>query len=453
MSQASTRTITNIIKKGYQYVTADIDRALLILLVFSLPFERIPSFEILQASIRPSVIVGIIVILRVLYLAVSRRIKLSFNVQEKIILIFLVWLALLIPEAINITRAVSVVLFNVFTIVTAIAVSVIFDKKYIKAILYALLISATLVSAFAIYQYLGNLYGLPDSLTGIRDMYSWQVFGFPRVNATALEPLYFASYLLLPFSAATCLYINTEQKLLSHKPALVLLFLFSFIIFLTVSRSAVFGLVAALVFVAIVHLKGGLSNYKRILAVILVVLLAGGCSQMVVNYLNKPPTNPLGTFNNDEVGTDAYFTHLRDLSLADNDSRSIARQRAVLLLNENKSAYIVGIGPGQFGPYTQNNTPDEGKWMIVNNLTLEVLVESGAVGLILVLAFLIILISRGVRLAMSDKVTSEGVLAIIISMYLVSQAIQYQGFSTLYVIYIWVPIGLLLGVIKIKPRV
>ena len=73
----------------YSYIRADINRALILLLVFTLPFERIPSVEVLGASIRPSVLVGIAIILRTLYLIIRKKLRPGLNFQEKLLIAFL----------------------------------------------------------------------------------------------------------------------------------------------------------------------------------------------------------------------------------------------------------------------------------------------------------------------------------------------------------------------------
>lgn len=451
MSQPRTKSITSMIKKSYQYITADIDRALLILLTFALPFERIPSFEVFDATIRPSVIIGLVLIVRVAYLLATKKARFSFGFPEKLIIAFMAWLALLVPESININRGVSVLLFNSFTIVLALSVSLLFNKKYIKPIIYSLFLSALGVCLFGLFQYLGNLYGLPNSITGIRQMYSWQVFGFPRIHSMALEPLYFASYLLLPFCAAFCLALDSKQKIISQKLAGSLLFLFSFIIFMTVSRGALYAMAGALLIGSALFAKLKLTSLRQILSSCAVILVGIGLGLLAMNFMSKIPTDTASTIKSGQKGTSAYFEHAKNTSLDDNDGRAMSRQKAIDIVSTEQAVLLLGVGPGQFGPVVQSNIPKGGKWTIVNNLPLELLVETGLVGLLLVVVFIATMIFKGLQLGLSKPSNQTSLFAAIISLYLISQAIQYQSYSTLYVIYIWFPIGLLLGVVKIKP--
>ena len=174
------------INKVTKYIRSDINRALIVALIFSLPFDRIPSFELAGISIRLSMLLGLIIIARTSYLLLTRNIKLSLNTQEKVILAFLFWIAIIIPESINITRAINIVIFSSFTILLGLSVAIIFKKSYIKPIIYSLFASALMAVAFAAYQYTGDIFGLPIAFTGLRDRYTWGVFGFPRVQAFSL---------------------------------------------------------------------------------------------------------------------------------------------------------------------------------------------------------------------------------------------------------------------------
>ena len=102
---------------------------------------------------------------------------------------------------------------------------------------------------------------------------------------------------------------------------------------------------------------------------------------------------------------------------------------------------------GQFGPYASINPSYEPKdgWKIVNNLTLEVLAEAGMLGLIaLALAFAILIVRsiRAIRRARSPnpRALLVGGLAAVIGIL-----VQYQTFSILYIMHVWVAVGLLVA--------
>jgi hypothetical protein len=434
------------INKVTKYIRSDINRALIVALIFSLPFDRIPSFELAGISIRLSMLIGLIIIARTSYLLLTRNIKLSLNTQEKVILAFLFWIAIIIPESINITRAINIVIFSSFTILLGLSVAIIFDKSYIKPIIYSLFASALMAVAFAAYQYIGDIFGLPIAFTGLRDRYTWGVFGFPRVQAFSLEPLYLASYMLIPFSVALALTLYSKQKVIGSKLSSLLVFLFSLTIFMTVSRGGIYGMVIATILGLSAAMIFRLTNLKRIGLIVSALVLSFIASLLIINYLNKPPS----ILTKGAKGTTAYVEQIKNTGISDDgDERATARSRAVSLIRQNRLALAVGIGPGQYGPYIQNNKPTENGWTIINNLTLELILETGLIGLGLVCVYFALIFYKGLRIAMDSRDIGLSVLAAGICIYLISQAIQYQTFSTLYVVHIWVIAGLLMGIIRV----
>lgn len=429
------------IKKLYLNIKKDPDKFLLVLLVFALPFERFPSAEVLGVSVRTSVLVAAIIILRAIFLLITKRVKLNLALQEKILVFFVIWIVLLIPEAINLKRAFSVVVFNVFTILTALSVSVIFKKTYIKALLTSLFVSAVIVSVFGLLQYPADLFGLSPKLTGLLERYRTPVFGFPRIQALSLEPLYFASYLTLPIAAAISLLLLDAKKMFSPKLLWWLLLLFSTALALTLSRGGVLALVVVLVGILLASLLLKRFSIKKFGKVIAAIIIAFVIAYLTVNFVNES-TVKLGWGKDQKGGT--YATQIQNTGLdGGGDERATSRKRALLILSDNKSAWVVGVGPGQFGPYIQNNIPkeDDGGWLIVNNLTLELLVETGAVGLLAVVAFFVVLGYKLWIKTSKTKNNEEIVFMVIILAFLLAEAAQYQTFSTLYIVQIWTVAG------------
>lgn len=441
------------LKNFYNNFKSDPDKYLLVLLVFLLPFERIPSVDIASVSVRPSLVLAGIIIVRAVYLLSRKRIKLQLLTPQKILIIFLVWLVLLIPEAINIKRSIAVVVFNGFTIATAFSVGLLFKKQYIKPLLTSLFASAIFVCVIGLLQYPADLLGVAAKYTGLLERYRTEVFGFPRIQSTALEPLYFASYLMLPISAALVLLLRKTQNIYKKTKWLWgLLLLFSFTVFMTVSRGGAFGLIAAFVFAVIVLGWLQLTSWKKI-GLTLVVLVAGFVLTFAtISVLNKT-TLKLGLDKGKNTGGQ-FTSHLQDTGTESNgDERSVSRQKAINILKMNHIAVVIGIGPGQYGPYIQNNVPmPEGGWQIVNNLTLELLVETGVVGLCTILAFFTVLAWKLLVVHKNTKDKNVQVFALIIVTFLVAEAVQYQSFSTLYIMQIWVATGLGLGLLVFLPK-
>lgn len=309
------------------------------------------------------------------------------------------------------------------------------------------MVSASVVVAFGFYQYVANLAGLPEWVTGLRDRYSWQQFGFPRIQSTALEPLYLISYLLIPLAfGITFFLVGRPKNTRTSKKLIILLFGMIATVFLSVSRGGILAFAVLVVYLGICVAGLKLTSLRRIGGLFSIV--AGGflIAIVLINYLNKPPQNPLLTHG--KKGTSAYTQQLQTTGLeGGGDERAQTRNEAITILKSSNRTVVVGLGPGQFGPRVQNNQKGGG-WFIVNNLTLELLVEYGFIGALLFAGFVISLFVAAFKSLRSSKNANQKLAAIALSGYLIATAIQYQTFSTLYIMHIWVTIGLFMALTK-----
>ena len=423
---------------------SDISLLIMGLLILSLPFERIPSFDVFGITIRASLIMGALVIMRAAYLLIKKEISFKKSLPAVLLAVFVLWIVLLIPESINFKRAIQVVIYDIFVIMLAVSVSLLYKKEYLKYLISLLFAVTLLISAFAFYQFIGDIIGIPYAYTGLAERYTSGLFGFPRVQAASLEPLYFGSYMLIPTMISMVLLITNNSDITKRKNLYILLFIFTTIIFITVARGAIYGLVLGVLSVCFIAAVKKLSNFKIIGLALATILLGFIASLIIINYGSRIPLDVSKTFG--KKGASAFTQQLTRTTLNDSDERAIARSQAIDLLKNNKSSFVVGLGPGQFGPYIQNNKISQDGWAIVNNLTLELLVETGAIGLGLILAFFIVIVAGGYQSINTKSDLSSAVIIGSIG-YLASQAVQYQGFSTLYVVHIWVVAGLMIGIV------
>lgn len=145
--------------------------------------------------------------------------------------------------------------------------------------------------------------------------------------------------------------------------------------------------------------------------------------------------------NNYSKGLGTLTGHLKTIRPWSNDedakdqnslnSRDVARKQALELVKESKSNLIFGVGAGQYG---MNLNPAQGEDATSNFVLLDVWAEYGLLGMALLLAFGILLVSK-VGLHNS---TSVG-----LTLYLVGFAIQSITFGELAILHLWVALGLL----------
>lgn len=435
------------INKIVKYIKSDIDRFLLVCLSFSLPFERIPSFELLGVSVRLSLIFSFLIISRALYQLLVKKTRLILSSQDKLLLAFMIWIILIIPVSINLSRALTVVLFTIFVILTAFSISIIFKKEYFKHIAISLFAATVFVVLFGAFQYLGDIFNLPGSITGLRERYSWAVFGFPRIQAFSLEPLYMAAFLLLPYSIAVVMFL-TKDKICKISIQILIIALASFAIFMSVSRGGIYAMLFASLFISFYLIATKKSSSILALKLLGIIACSFLVSLIIINYFNKTPS----AFTKGKKGGSAFVDQVKNTSIGEGDERSQSRALAINILNENKSSYLVGIGPGQFGPYAQDNLVSDNGWTIVNNMPIEILLETGSVGVALLILFFISIILKTNKILINAKDKITFLIVLSIWTYLAAQAIQVQTYSTLYILYLWLPVGIILALLRNRPN-
>ena len=430
------KSITNF----YTKLKIDPDKYLIGLLAFLLPFERIPSFHAAGVTVRLSLFVGAVIIVRAIWLVIRKDRTFSLRGPVLPIVLFLLWIFILIPGSINHLRAAQVFIFTSFVALVAVAISITYKKDYLGAILKALFVGAFLTSLFGIFQYFGDLYGLPQTITGLATRYKWNLFGYARPQSTALEPLYFASYLLLPIALAAALLLFS--KLRQYKILWIALFVYSLVLFLTVSRGGLLGYIGMAIAMIIVYATLPKVRSGKIWQTLGVVVVAYLCSLLIIGIFHKPVQNT----QSQTTGSTSYVSHVTDFN-ENSDSRAISRDTAIGLI---KKSPIIGFGPGQYGPQINNNQQAYFGWPIVNNEPLEILAETGIVGFVFLLSFFVSLVYFGVKYLQTKKWNTGQVITIGLLGYIFAEAIQYQTFSTLYIIQLWFAIGLLMAVVGIQ---
>ena len=195
-----------MVSKLIKNIRRDPALTLLCLLAFSLPFDHVPSFPVYGLTVKLSALASVALVLFSL-----KKLQPSKLIGQKsvyFLALWLIWVILGLALTTNLKYAIKVVVPLTVFVLMAISVSVLWKEKYQKPVVTWLIIGAITACLFGIYQFIGNRLGVPNSLTGIRIEYSWERFGFPRMQSVALEPLYFSAYLLLPISLLGSLFLK-----------------------------------------------------------------------------------------------------------------------------------------------------------------------------------------------------------------------------------------------------
>jgi O-antigen ligase len=216
--------------------------------------------------------------------------------------------------------------------------------------------------------------------------------------------------------------------------------LYVYILSLTLSRGAMWGCLAGILGVSVLLVRQ--TSWKRVGLLVgvlaLGVLAAVGSIYAVTQEKGHGGTQAVATYTKQSTTLQA------STGSADSD-RVTNRKLAVAAFRERP---WLGFGLGNFGTYAKNARPDlYGKTsgeVTVNNEYYEVLAETGLLGLLTLVAAMAALLWRvwqTFQMRSMDERIWMGALVAILGAF----AVQYYAFSTLYIMHIWVAIGLLLG--------
>lgn len=407
-----------------------------LLIVFFLPFERVPTIEMGGINIKINTVLGLITLFAwiLALIANPKKWKVEPNALAIPLSLFAAALIASLTGAVNLPRALAVLIFILFTMaLSVLTVNMVNSKEALRKTIIVLFVSALVAGAFGLFQFGGDIVGLPQSITLLKEGYTKAIFGFPRIQAFSMEPLYFANYLLIPICIGIALIFNRAEPMKRwFFISIVLLLLINFI--LTVSRGGYLGLIASLVVLGIFMFKK-IFTWRNVLIGVFAIGIVGYGVAFALSKGNYQATNE-------------FIGHVMVTDFKNSESvqgRLLTYRRAY---NAYKWYPVFGIGIGNYGPFAKFYppvAPPKG-WDIVNNQYIELLAETGLVGTI---AYGILLIAITARTFIALKYASDLLLrSVLIGAFaaLVGILVQYNFMSTLYIIHIWVLIGLLIAV-------
>ena len=439
---------------------------LLVLLLFlSMPFERIPSILTPIGPVRLNMFLTVTISCLLVILIIKKDeelAKIKLNLESKILLIFIGLSNLSFYRVENYNRFVSAYSATLICIFGAIFVGNFLDKPF-EAFVSQLKIWIFILF-FGLYQYLGDMSGLPTNLTGMKDLFQKHVFGTTRVIATFNEPSYLANALFLIIFAFLFLSFSNIKifdksrfrilRYLTHDYyrltclALVSLALVLFI--LTIAKSAWVILPVVLIFagIAIVHKNLAKNILPYLLPFCLIILI--GFSYLLLS--NNPVVG----------GVVASVIETFEGNSATAFERKTYLDSANYYIPDN---ILLGVGSGQFGtvasqliineltPYQSLffNAPqslDNTEKIIVFNVYSEVILEYGLIASIVLFGlFAFVLIKNFVlffetcTIGLLDKIN---LMRLTFGLYFIASLCQWYFISPIYVNPIWIGFGFLI---------
>jgi len=245
-------------------------------------------------NVRPSQIILLLAIAAALRWLAQAPEKTPFRWPEWLWLAaFLGFNVLSLLNAENLPRSLIVLGFTVFTASLAVILplSLRAPEDFSRA-RRVILLSAAAVGLFGLWQFAGDMLGAPTALTGLRPQYAKAILGFTRVQSTALEPLYFADYLLLPIGLALSWIVGGAKKY--RGPLLALLGLLFVNLVLTSSRGGYAGFIALCSALAWMH-RRRLRELKKFLPLVLAAAALVIVTIAAIGRFNVTTPDPLSS--------------------------------------------------------------------------------------------------------------------------------------------------------------
>jgi O-antigen ligase len=404
-----------------------------LLVIFLLPLERIGSIMISGVNIRISQILVVLIFLAYLFYSFYKKelkIKISYPLVFYIIFLAVGLLSLCFAK--DMWRGIVILAFLSFMILAPYVVIIsLSTRRRLKIALYVLLASSFIFSIFGLFQFGGDMIGLSPSITGLASRYTKEVLGFPRIQSTFIEPLYFANYLLIPLLLSFFFILKRIDP--KKNIYFVIFFLVSLIaMILTISKGALLALAIIVFVILIFQIRSVFSkkNLPYLLSILLFVSLVGG---IVYSSLSAKPD------------IEKYYKKAYDIVMGASISE---RQDAYVVAWEAFDKHpVIGIGVGNFGPYFSGypiNPPEFG-WPITNNQYLEILSETGIVGFSTFMLFILSIFYYSVKAFRNTEDDFFKTVLLALNLAFLGVLIQYMTFSTLYIMHIWILIGLILA--------
>lgn len=401
--------------------------------IFFLPLERIGSIAFGGMNIRISQLLIIFIFtLHFFYLFYKKKFIINFPVPLVYYVLFLCVCLFSILVAHDRMRSLVITIFLSFMMVVPyITVFVVDTREKLKKIIEIFLTSAIFFSLFGLFQFAGDMVGVPNSMTGLSERYDKMVLGFPRIQSTFIEPLYFANYLMIPLMIALFFLLKRIENKKSFKYVILFLFFLGTSI-LTISKGAIASLVIVIGLIFLFQVRS-IFNRRNIGYLVGIIAFVSIVLFGVYSALRTT------------VDFDKDYKKVYDILTGGSiTERQEAYDVAIEAFNHSK---LFGIGVGNFGPYFSGyptSAPDYG-WAIANNEYLEILAELGLSGFIVFLLFALSIFYYSFKAYKNSADIYLRTVLLALNFALLGILIQYLTFSTLYIMHIWILIGLILA--------
>ena len=437
-------------------------------LVFSLPLERIPSFEVAGFTLKLSLFFGLALLLSLIRDVFNK--KIALNLKNYVLgskwlflplgILLYSLIGILWVENVsywlkaNVALGFSIAVFYAsFLVFANLAEDKMCRERLLSLTLRTVMLSAGLILAFGFFQWFGDLAGLGSNITGIRNLYDADRLGLPRMHSTLLEPMWMGIYLLLPLS----LLIADKKAMILKSQVWRLAMIGSILLAILLGLSR--GAIAVSALVSLVGLKHNyyeikdatfknlsLSSFLKYGIFSLSILFIIGLS---IGIFSKKGDDPNQRYNK---GFGVLTGHLKRLNVFEEpeagkrtslSDRTIARKDGFEIATASKHNLFFGVGAGQFSSYSKTPEVFGGtSWVTL----LDFMIDYGVLMLAFFIHFLVMILKFCKSNRNSAEVDSKfGFIYFGLLLYFVGFWLQSFTTGSFTITHFWVVAGILYG--------
>jgi hypothetical protein len=446
----------------------NLSEKLLLLLIFVLPFERIPSFEVAGFTLKLSLFFGLALLLSLIRDVFNK--KIALNLKNYVLgskwlflplgILLYSLIGILWVENVsywlkaNVALGFSIAVFYAsFLVFANLAEDKMCRERLLSLTLRTVMLSAGLILAFGFFQWFGDLAGLGSNITGIRNLYDADRLGLPRMHSTLLEPMWMGIYLLLPLS----LLIADKKAMILKSQVWRLAMIGSILLAILLGLSR--GAIAVSALVSLVGLKHNyyeikdatfknlsLSSFLKYGIFSLSILFIIGLS---IGIFSKKGDDPNQRYNK---GFGVLTGHLKRLNVFEEpeagkrtslSDRTIARKDGFEIATASKHNLFFGVGAGQFSSYSKTPEVFGGtSWVTL----LDFMIDYGVLMLAFFIHFLVMILKFCKSNRNSAEVDSKfGFIYFGLLLYFVGFWLQSFTTGSFTITHFWVVAGILCG--------
>lgn len=256
-------------------------------------------------------------------------------------------------------------------------------KQLAKPVLYIYVYSAAIMSLFALCQMFFGSFVETKNLTLLCPGCQFTQFGFPRPNAFSVEPQFFGSLLVAPL---VFLFYKALSDKLSRRHLIVFL-LIAVVLFLTLSRGAIYSFVVAAIVISLFNYKSIRALWKPLVVCfvgMIAALIFQGISATInptisdtfggsiIKSLDQLTLGKLGLKNPDQktapnpmrepTKNQAQQSVFQGYIKASTGERISNTCKSLTIWSESLDRQLFGVGIGGSGYYFYHPTKEASSW-------------------------------------------------------------------------------------------